>query len=659
MELLKKNTQEEYESNLVADIKKSEKNGEVVSATIKTDERVIARVTDGIYRQPGSALRELISNAYDADASRVVIKTDAPRFERISIEDDGIGMSTKALAHMLVHIGGSAKRHEIGQELGITNSEDPFLSPSGRKLIGKIGIGIFSVAQLTHTFQIITKTKGDNYRTIATVALKQYSDDGPMVSLKKKEDQYESGKVNIWREKASDIETHGTTIILTNIRPQTRDTLRSKEIWSAIEQNESNETIVDELQLIEPPKFHIGRVDSTGQLLKKTNGQVSNIPWDYNDNPEVAFQKLVECVWDELKYSNPNPKLENLFDYYLQMVWQISLSVPVPYVYGHLYDMDLFGWAESFQLSNEPKGSAKLLSLNKGNSIRDILNLEEDAKKSKFDVFFDELKLFRPIKFQGLPNSGHAIKNPLVFFGKCREEFKSYPFELSGGPLDFEAYLFWTPKVVPTEHRGSLIRINGASGTLFDSSFMRYQVSEQTRLRQITCEIFIHEGFDSALNIDRESFNYAHPHAVYLTRWLHSALRQLATAQKRVAGDIRSKNRIEIKSQNLGEIQKIVLDVWQEENKDLESTPPVISIENEKAQQKLIPDADITYNRSVFVSKRNDNQPDKTKAQLLILDEKIKAIAQILSSFGFFENLSKNKQERLLKAIYQIIETSE
>jgi Histidine kinase-, DNA gyrase B-, and HSP90-like ATPase len=64
-------------------------------------EASIARVTDGIYRQPASAIRELISNAYDADATRVVIKTDAPRFERITIEGDGNGMSPDVLAYLL------------------------------------------------------------------------------------------------------------------------------------------------------------------------------------------------------------------------------------------------------------------------------------------------------------------------------------------------------------------------------------------------------------------------------------------------------------------------------------------------------------------------------------------------------------------------------
>ena len=96
------------------------------------------------------------------------------------------------------------------------------------------------------------------------------------------------------------------------------------------------------------------------------------------------------------------------------------------------------------------------------------------------------------------------------------------PPELTGGPLEFEAYLMWAPKVAPTEHQGVLVRVHGSSGTLFDPTFLRYQVSEQTRLRQISCEIFVSEGLEAALNIDRESFNYAHPHVVYITNWLHA-----------------------------------------------------------------------------------------------------------------------------------------
>jgi hypothetical protein len=91
--------------------------GRVVKTYLKTSDRVIARVTDGIYRQPSSALRELISNAWDADAKNVAILTDAPRFSRIYIRDDGVGMSDEVLARLLHNIGGSAKRHPQGIRL--------------------------------------------------------------------------------------------------------------------------------------------------------------------------------------------------------------------------------------------------------------------------------------------------------------------------------------------------------------------------------------------------------------------------------------------------------------------------------------------------------------------------------------------------------------
>jgi hypothetical protein len=645
----------EEEAKLVAEIKASGADN-IVKTVLKTDERVIARVTDGIYRQPGSALRELISNAYDADATRVVIKTDAPRFERISIEDDGHGMEPEALAHVLLHIGGSAKRNDIGASIGVTAQGDPTKSPGGRKLIGKIGIGLFSVSQLTHTFQIITKVKGDDHRTIATIALRQYADEEVTTETGGSK-KFESGKVNIWREKAADTDTHGTTIVLISIRPQARDTLRSREIWNAIEHNESQPD-GEERQAIEPPRFHIGRIDQTGEVLKTTaNGKTSDLPWEKGDSPAIAFKKLVQSVWTESMHGSPNPKLDQIFDYYLRMVWQLSLAVPLPYVDGHLFDMDIAGWADAFQLSNHPKGSALPLDT-AGKPLREAANLKDPAERvGKFDVLFDDLKLARPIKFKGLPTTGNALKKQLIFIGNCREEFKKSPRELSGGPLDFEAYLFWTPKIAPVEHQGALIRIHGSSGTLFDPMFMRYQVSEQTRLRQITCEIFVKEGLDSALNIDRESFNNAHPHSVYITKWLHSALRQLASTQKRLAGDIRAVVRSENKDAVVSTIQNVATKIWQEENDDVGALPPAIELSN-TGQKSLDSDDTYVFSRKAIIPVRTGANTAKTKVNNVILEEKLKAIAQVLASFGLLDAVPLRKQEKLLKAIYEILDTS-
>ncbi|WP_421614757.1 hypothetical protein [Burkholderia glumae] len=267
---------------------------------------------------------------------------------------------------------------------------------------------------------------------------------------------------------------------------------------------------------------------------------------------------------------------------------------------------------------------------------------------------FDGLLLRRPLKYVGLPTTHHALKKPLVFVGKCDEQFKNVPLELSGGALQFEAYLFWNPKIAPTEHRGSLIRIHGASGTLFDPTFMRYQISEQTRLSQITCEIFVKEGLDSALNIDRESFNFAHPHSVYITKWLHNALRQLASTQKRLASEIRGRSREQERETSFGEIRQVALDVWRSESDDEASVPPDVTFADRSSSEEASRTAAETY---VF-PKRVVTSADATHASKRsqeVVEAKMQAIAQVLIGFGVFENMRQPKQERLLAAIYKII----
>ena len=101
-----------------------------------------------------------------------MIETGQPDFERMTVRDDGIGMSPKTLAYVLKNIGGSSKRTSAGAELKTVQSGAPDISPGGRPLIGKIGIGLFAVAQLTQHFQIITKAAGESHRLSATVRLR-------------------------------------------------------------------------------------------------------------------------------------------------------------------------------------------------------------------------------------------------------------------------------------------------------------------------------------------------------------------------------------------------------------------------------------------------------------------------------------------------------
>lgn len=631
----------------------------VETALLTTDEKVIARVTDGIYRQPGSALRELISNAYDADATEVRIRTDEPRFSSMTIEDNGNGMSPETLTRVMNHIGGSSKRSLVGAEFGITDKSNYNLSPGGRHLIGKIGIGLFSVSQLTQSFQIITKRKGDDFRTIANVILKQFSDQSFQDS--DDEDIYESGTYKIWTENAEDRETHGTTIILNKIRKQTKETLSSLNMWNGIvtSKDKSDDSEVDE---IIPPKYHIGVIkDNEHFELLDDDEKVKSVPWEFSDSPQVAFEKLVRCVWSESKPTNPTPKISDLFDFYLKMVWDLALSIPVSYVGKDIFNIPYDSQFYAFKISNTLKGGqASQINIQQGDRLKNYFSLPHDESKNDFNVYIDGLKLTRPILFDKLPATTHVISKPMVFIGEYFEEFKDLPISTTAGPLKFKAYLLWNSKICPTEHQGVLIRVHNASGTLFDDTFMRYQVQENTRKRQVTFEIFVEQGLDSALNIDRESYNFSHPHVVILTRWVHSAFRQFSNANKQLAKRLREANRDTKQQKTFTAIDSIVEEAWSSAGNDIYQTPPKISILDSYSSEDKIKDDNDNHTDYVVDFSKTITSPSKElrsnyRIQNQLTEEKIKAITAILASYGLLDNLSEIRRNSMIKAIYEVI----
>ena len=642
----------EADAGLAANIEGSSSESPF-KTVLRTDERVLARVTDGIYRQPGSAMRELVSNAYDADAKQVVIKTDRPRFHTLSVEDDGIGMTPAALAHLLHHIGGSAKRSRKGAELGIASNADPTRSPSGRRLIGKIGIGLFSVAQLTHRFQIITKTAGDHFRTIALVVLRQYSDEG--APAPDAQGEYEAGLVTIWREPAADAASHGTTIILTNIRPQTRDTLQSRDLWAAVDSVRSPAS--EEARDIRPPAFHIGRVRADdADVLQGDADAPNSLPWSRDDRPDAAFEKLVKAVWQLVERGTPNPQLERIFDYYLRMVWQLSLAIPAPYILGNPFDLPLQEEFYLFEMPQSGRAAPAAFSLTDDETIRMRKSFGSAAEVgSDFTVLVDDLRLARPLVFTALPETSHAVKKPILVVGRCREEFDGVPPELTGGPLEFEAYLMWAPKIAPTEHQGVLVRVHGSSGTVFDPTFLRYQVSEQTRLRQISCEIFVSEGLEAALNIDRESFNYAHPHVVYITKWLHASLRRVATVQKRIAAEIREATREADAAGEEQVLSKVASRAWRDESDDPGAEPPPVEFDNAAGESTSAEPGAYRFKRGPVFGEREGRRTRQHDSA----ERKLRAIVQVLAAYGILESLTDQQQERLLAGMRQILEVSD
>jgi Histidine kinase-, DNA gyrase B-, and HSP90-like ATPase len=621
-------------------------DGVAVETRLKTDEQVIARVTDGIYRQPSSAFRELIANAYDADATRVSVKTDAPRFKRITIEDDGNGMGEEALVNLCHHIGGSAKRRDLGGSMGIALQTDPLLSPGGRRLIGKIGIGLFSVSQLTRKFHIITKARKSPQRLVASVVMRQF--DG-----KSGEVEYESGIVKLWRETVSDVDAHGTTIVLDGVREQARQTLSSASFWMSLKQARENEP--GARLLLRVPNYFIGssEIQTEIAILADVPGMESqSLPWLPEEAPLEKFRNLVSSVWDEADHGNSNARLDSIFDTYLRAVWQLGLAVPLQYVDGHPYDQDGEGWERVFAVSNLQRGSSIPVELSRTETPRSKLFLSDGSDALDFTVVFDGLELRRPLRFKGLPKSNSRIEKPLMFFGKCEELFVNHAEEFTAGPLRFEAYLMWAPKILPVDHQGVLIRINGASGTLFDTSFMKYQTAEIVRMRQISCEIFVQEGLEAALNIDRESLNEAHPHTVFLAQWLHNALRQVTSRQKQLAAEVRTEQRGEKQDERIERISRIVENVRDEVAGSNSDSLPTVIIASPTLENSI---ADYVIDDSVFHVRDSGRETPTHQMRIATLRKKTEAIANILAAYGLFNHIDVGQRSSVVKAIYEIL----
>lgn len=618
---------------------------------LTVDDRVLARVTDGIYRQPSSALRELISNAYDADATRVVVRTDAPRFERIVIQDNGRGMSPEVLAYLIKHIGGSSKRTQRGKHLGTVSDGSILQSKSGRKLIGKIGIGMFAVSQLTQHFQIITKQKDDDFYTSAIVVLETHSEE----LLADEDGEFKTGEVLITRIPTNDLNAQGTDIILMNLRKAAKDDLSSLDRWLALEEENNHDVADGYLGNVVAPVFHIGRIaqDQRSELLSQPN-----LPWEDQDLPRQRFKKLYDAIANEVGKTSANPTTATVLDNYLKMLWDISLAVPVDYIDKHPFDIKSTDGIDLYQLSNnKQRGQASPLTLPEGETIASAFGMESCTPDPAggFQVIIDDIELKHPIRIDPVLRGDTKHNKPLLFVGKCITPFSKVEANRGGGGLEFEAYIYWNPIITPKENNGVLIRVNSASGTLFDETFLDYRVSELTRLKQMMVEVYVTKGLDPALNIDRESFNSSHPHYQFIKDWIHRAIRQATNRLKAMNKEVLEAHKEVRNHIHRTSLATHVDSVWEKLHGGDSSPPDVelvqqvdLATEAQRRQGKLI----IEH----VVSTLNIPSPAARARATETETARIKALVGVLAAYGLTESMPYHRLEALIRdinAIYQ------
>jgi hypothetical protein len=383
--------------------------------SIRVHEKALAHLSRGLYRSPASALRELVSNAWDANARTVRIGTNYPKFFQLSVEDDGDGFTHDQFKELMEGGIGNSLKRPITKKL-----------VHRRQVIGRLGIGMLGIAQICGGFTVTSKTKnGKGFR--ARVQLYDL--------LGKKIDQSRSPKiVDVGTYEFEDVELEktkfGTLLLADDVHPTFIKAFQDSLEFENFE---------------EPPQ---------------------------NWKLAIEITKTVRS-------------LQQLGDYW-RLLWELSASCPVPYVSADAL----------------PRGLAKA----------------DNARLTRYDfnVVVDGIQLFKPVALRG-NEAGYTYKR-----------IEPQKMNIFGNQLRFHGYLLVQEgaQLRPDELRGILIRIKDVAIGYYDPSMLDYRFNEGPRSRWLTGEIFVDEGLEDALNIDRDSFNRFHPEFRALQGYVHSVLHE-------------------------------------------------------------------------------------------------------------------------------------
>ncbi len=391
-------------------------------AKIKVHEKALAHLSRGLYRSPASALRELVSNAWDASATTVRVDTGAPNFTQLSVQDNGKGFTEAEFIELM--------------EGGIGNSEkrsDAAVLVNGRPVIGRLGIGMLGIAQITGSFTITSKTHdGKGFRA--------------------RIDLYDLMRPKLDRDD--------------------QQVVRDLDAADGVREVDVGEYEI--LKDFDPSPYKVGTTILTNDLHPAF---VQSFRETYREPPR-----------DWAAFIEESTKLEPIQaagDYW-RLLWELGAACPVAYV-----------------------GPTALPN-------RLIAEDQHRLEAFDFKVLVDSIELKRPVHL-----AGHKGGYTTLRIDDTRQK-------VFGREVAFHGYIAVQEgkQITPDELRGIMIRIREVGIGLYDRSLLDYRSNEGPRSRWITGEIYVDEGLEDALNIDRDSFNRFHPEFRLIQKHVHEALQK-------------------------------------------------------------------------------------------------------------------------------------
>ena len=425
--------------------------------TLQVAAQVIKRISANLYRSPAGAIKELVSNSFDALATEVRVKfflnydvKGTLFFKKIVVADNGDGMDLDKLIHVLTHIGGSDK--ETLAEAGDIKLR------YGRSLIGRLGIGMLSVAASCSQFVVRTKSKESNREYVADISLEFFNREIAYESL----DKAEIGNVTV-----------------------TSRSVKGKEYDSYTEV---------EIAKFTPPFM---------QAINENLGESFLYGKEYigsENNDEDYFISFVDNVVGIRRL----PDVQN-FD---KLILQLGLMTPVVYLTDGPVRESYVVEGREHRIpgtdSNEYHKLKKDLADYNFNVVIEVY--KENSPDSK-DILRSRFKLYKPLLFPtnaDIEEFGEALDPFLSFYGPIEASFR----DEDGVQTEtlVRAYAYHQQKrIIPHEFRGLLYRVAGvAIGNIFEDLTRMYTESP-VLLHQMAIEVYMDKGFQKIVNLDRES----------------------------------------------------------------------------------------------------------------------------------------------------------
>ncbi|MGA2526035.1 MAG: ATP-binding protein [Smithellaceae bacterium] len=206
------------------------------------------------------------------------------------------------------------------------------------------------------------------------------------------------------------------------------------------------------------------------------------------------FEVIIEEI--EKKYLDPSKDIGG----YWRLILDVANTVPVPYL---------------------KEGPIKVKNPNWFNQeTKSINNLKNVIQKLEFLVDFDGVIIKKPILLPGEKDIFDKKESYDLYY--FEEEFSDFP---DGSKLKFKGYIYNQERqIFPPHLRGIIIRIKNTSIGGSDPDFLSYPYAEKLFLPWVFGEIYIDEGLEEAMNINRSSFIITHPHFRKLKNYLHKKL---------------------------------------------------------------------------------------------------------------------------------------